>query len=329
MKEFKKNEQGFFICEECEKIFKTRQSFGNHIGGIHKTKDYYDKWLKDENDGYCKICGKETKFKFLNGYKNCCSKECNKKYNVLRTEEEIYKKYKVKHAANIPGIQDKKRKTCIEKYGCEVSSQSQIVKNHAKENNIKNYGVENVFQLKKIKDKCKIKHLKNLGVEYPGQSEIIKNKKKHTCLNNFGVEAGFADVEKRSKTNEIRYNAKHAMQNKTIFEKSQKNSYYSKKFGNTNINYRGSYELDFLEKYYYKYPDIINGPTIKYIFENKEHAYFPDFYIPSLNLIIEIKNSYLVKKDKDKIKAKKKATISKGFKYNMIIDKNYQNSAFA
>jgi hypothetical protein len=48
-----------------------------------------------------------------------------------------------------------------------------------------------------------------------------------------------------------------------------------------------------------------------------------DFYIPSLNLIVEIKNSHLAEINKEGIEAKKQATIAAGFNYIMIIDKDY------
>jgi hypothetical protein len=68
---------------------------------------------------------------------------------------------------------------------------------------------------------------------------------------------------------------------------------------------------------------MINAKSIKYLFENKEHWYHPDFFIPSLNLVVEIKNSYLFKRDFLQIQAKEKATIASGFKYIIIVDKDY------
>ena len=110
---------------------------------------------------------------------------------------------------------------------------------------------------------------------------------------------------------------------KEVHDKQQKTAFWSRKYKATNINYRGLYELDFLEKYYNKYSDIINGPTIRYYYNGKNKVYFPDFLIPSLNLIIEIKNSYLYQRDKEIIEAKEKATIANGFNYIMIVDKDY------
>jgi hypothetical protein len=99
-----------------------------------------------------------------------------------------------------------------------------------------------------------------------------------------------------------------------------------KRFKNTNIWYQGSYELDFLEKYYNIFiNDIQRGLRITYKCNEKQKYYFSDFYIPSLNLIIEIKNSYLAKKDKLILEAKKEACLSQGYQWIMIIDKNYSN----
>ena len=51
--------------------------------------------------------------------------------------------------------------------------------------------------------------------------------------------------------------------------------------------------------------------------------------IPSLNLIIEIKSKWILKKQGEEIiKAKEKATIASGFNYYAIIEKDYSNLNF-
>ena len=92
-----------------------------------------------------------------------------------------------------------------------------------------------------------------------------------------------------------------------------------KKFNN--LTYQGSYELDFLEKFYDKF-DIENGPSIPYLFEGKNKVYHSDFYIPSKNLIVEIKSSYILTLDIE-INEKKEACLNKGYDYICIIDKDY------
>jgi len=193
---------------------------------------------------------------------------------------------------------------------------------------LKKYGVENVFQSKEIKDKIKKTCLEKYGVENISQSEEIKKKKENTCLKKYGVEYHLSSKiiqQKRKNTNLQKYGVAHPMQNLVSFKKQQSNSFKSHKYKETSLYYRGSYEVDFLEKFYDKYLDLENAPSIKYLFKGKNKIYYPDFYIPSKNLIIEIKNSYLAKKDKEKIEAKEKAVLLKGYKYLIIIDKNYED----
>jgi len=195
-----------------------------------------------------------------------------------------------------------------------------------KKSHFEKYGVENPFQRENIKNQIKQTHLANLGVENPFQSKKIIKQIKQTNLERYGVEIPARNVNvkiKTKQTNLERYGVEHPLQNSKIFIKNQKSGFRIKKFKGTNIYYRGTYELDFLEKYYSKYPDIVNAPKIKYKYKNKNCIYFPDFYIPSLNLIIEVKNSYLYKKNKDRIESKKKSVINNNFNFEMIIDKNY------
>jgi len=72
------------ICSICGSRSKDLRLLEVHVGKFHSTdnkkesiKDYYDKYLKKENDGICKICEKETKFISLkHGYKKFCCSEC-------------------------------------------------------------------------------------------------------------------------------------------------------------------------------------------------------------------------------------------------------------
>jgi predicted nucleic acid-binding Zn ribbon protein len=243
-----------FVCKECNEKFESSIKLKNHIIKKHDIKNYYDAWLKKENEEFCKICGKETKFsgRYTTGYEMCCSKECREIYRL-----------------------SKRSKTNIEKYG-----------------------VPNVYQRKDIKEKIKQSFIIRYGVD-----------------NNMKSKNGKAAY---SKAIRAKYGVDWPLQNKDILEKGQKSAKTLKQF-NESLWYQGTYELDFLEKYYLKYPDIVRGPSIKY--GNK--IYHPDFYIPSLNLIIEIKSTWTLDKNEEKLK--KKATITNGFNYIMILDKDYND----
>jgi hypothetical protein len=97
------------------------------------------------------------------------------------------------------------------------------------------------------------------------------------------------------------------------------------------ITYTGKYELDFLEfcDKILKLPslDITESPIVfHYVFNGNKKFYIPDFYIPTINTIVEIKgsNNHYQKRDIEIEKFKDKITEKlKGINYIKILDKNY------
>ena len=62
---------------------------------------------------------------------------------------------------------------------------------------------------------------------------------------------------------------------------------------------------------------------IEYKYNLKSRKYFPDFYLPTYNLIVEIKSSYYYEKEKDRNLLKEEYSKKSGFGFIFIIDKNY------
>ena len=324
MKEFRKNEQGFFVCEECGKLCKNQMSLSKHLPSHNMNqKDYYDKWLKSNNDGICDICGKETEFKATRFYRKTCSRKC---------ADELFKKVCLEKYGSTSPLGNKKLRlkgiaTSIKKYGTTYPCQSTQVKETCKQNNLKKYGVENTFQTEENKEKMKKTWLAKYGVDNPNRDKNVREKIKQTCIKRFGTEYALqnSDVREKGKiTMNEKYGVDHQSQNETIHYNQMNSGKRIKIFRNTDLWYQGTFELDFLENYFDKI-EIKRAKSIKFIFDNEDKYYHPDFYIPTLNLIVEIKNSYYAKRDKEKIKAKEKATISSGFNYIMIVDKDYNN----
>jgi len=323
MKQFRKTKDNRFICEECSRSFLTYQGLRNHLRHSHKNlsqKNYFDKWLKSENDSKCKICGKPTKFdSLLNGYKECCNK--------IHTDLYAYKK---------------KAKTMKEKYGYENQYQRDDVKNKNKAIHIQNLGVENPRQSKAVQQKAKntskekyddenynnsVKRKETTTKKY-GYDTVLRDtaKMRAAIIDKYGVENVFQSSlikDKIKQTNIKKYGVDHPSKNEDIHKKQQRSGFLSHNYKNTNLYYRGSFELNFLERYYDMF-EITNAPTFKYIMNNISYSYFPDFYIESLNLIIEIKSSWIIKKqNSEKIKMKEKTVIEAGYNYILILDKNY------
>jgi hypothetical protein len=98
------------------------------------------------------------------------------------------------------------------------------------------------------------------------------------------------------------------------------------------IGYTGSYELDFLQfmdfSMDYPFEDIMSPSphTYYYMYEGTKHFYIPDFFIPSLDLEIEIKDGgdnpnthpKIVAVDKEKERLKDEVLKSKEIPYNYL-----------
>lgn len=69
-------------CMICGQEF--YQKFGNHLRAHNmNVQQYYDKFIKTENDGKCLVCGQPTTFyKFSYGYRDYCSRDCQTKGSI-------------------------------------------------------------------------------------------------------------------------------------------------------------------------------------------------------------------------------------------------------
>jgi hypothetical protein len=105
--------------------------------------------------------------------------------------------------------------------------------------------------------------------------------------------------------------------------------------GQSRFGYLSSYELDFLKMLdltLHWPPSDIMAPsphTYVYTYKDKEHFYMPDFFIPSMNLEVEIKDDGSAKnisqesREKDVIKHELMKSLSNLINYIKIINKDY------
>lgn len=105
--------------------------------------------------------------------------------------------------------------------------------------------------------------------------------------------------------------------------------------GKSKFQYLSSYELDFLQyldlELHWPVADIMSPSphTYSYEYKGKSHFYMPDFFIPSLNLEVEIKDDGSAKninqesREKDKIKDELMKSLSNIFNYIKIVNKDY------
>lgn len=205
------------------------------------------------------------------------------------------------------------KKTNIIRYGYITPLNNKDVIKKSRETMIRNYGVDNISKTiytrseKSLKMKENSSRLNDIIVEKYGTNvsrlDWIKNKKRETTLKNYGVE--------------------NPSQNAKIFEKAQKNGKKIKLHDKMCLFYRGTYENHFLDICFIYDIEVEKGKTISYLFDNKKRVYHSDFFIPSKNLIVEIKSSYYYSKYLKINEAKRKETLKNGYNHIFIIDKDY------
>ena len=163
------------FCKICNKEVK---NLGLHIAQAHKnkitTKEYYDKYLKQSDEGICPVCGKITSFiSFSKGYAECCSIQCSSKN---------------------PNRQKKIKETLLKTKGVTNAFQISEVKNKAKKNSHTPEAINKMLSTKKD----------HLGYSSPFENPEIQRKANkqshtieantkrlntfHTTLDNFEIE---------------------------------------------------------------------------------------------------------------------------------------------
>ena len=113
--------------------------------------------------------------------------------------------------------------------------------------------------------------------------------------------------------------------NRTFKIRSFKNSKGNK------INYQSKYELKFIKYCNENKIELLNGPKLDYYWKEKNRKYVVDFYIPKLNILVELKDNHiwhLENKKNGKLNAKLDAVnklIKEGMynEYLCIYPKNY------
>lgn len=223
-----------------EKNFK-RHYYDHYVAVLEYTKDdvpFVQKlynYLHDIESIPLTPCGKKRPFRnFRYGYNDFCGVKCECKAE--------YSKIKMKE-------------TCLEKYGVEFATKSEVIKKRISETKLnytderkieikekkantikekygdtfgeliskgvmKKYGVTNVSQVKEIAEKAKNSNIKNNGgVGFASKS--VKKKISETCLEKYGDEK-YNNPEKRKKTNIEKYGDEYSFRNEDVKKKIRK-----------------------------------------------------------------------------------------------------------
>lgn len=264
------------ICKICKRSFENINSLAKHIHHSHPNitrKEYYDKHIS-EISPIC-VCGKEKRFIGLSkGYGKYCSIACRTKYN--------------KPTAHWKG--KKQPKEMVEKRLRNTDQKSKEDKR--KQTMIKKYGVDNPSLVPEFLDKISSS---NKGKKQPRtkehQQKIVQSKKRN------GTQTHSSSTRKKISETLNTYYQKGNDQSITV-TKSTSNGRGHKVGYIDGIMFRSSYEELFILFCKTKKIEIKSCENkqhrVRYVYQNKKRWYYPDFYLPELDICVEIKPKSMI-----------------------------------
>lgn len=275
---------------------------------------------------HCDICNSANSIKYYNYIGNIernglyrCN-ECSKlirsnKIRELHNDEDRSK-----------DLTDKSKKTNLSKYGVTSPMKLEYFREKIKTTMISKYGVDSAIKSEYLRGKMFETNIGRYGKKYYFESDEFKDKIDGIMIDKYGVINAFQNNEIKDKIKRtliIRYGVDNPTKNIDIFKKAQMSSYKIFNYGDTEMTYQGTYELDFLEFCLSNKINVKNGPVIDYFLDGKDRKYNSDFYIPEINLICEIKSSWTFNNNLEENYTKRDYSIRNGYKFIFIIDKNY------
>ena len=283
----KENKKKKINCKICQRKFPIN-GFCVHIFRSHglRTKEYYDKYLKKENEGICKHCGIETDFKgTTRGYREYCStngNRCAAKIQAVRkTKQTKLERYGDSNYVNV----EKNKKTKLERYGDEnYNNREKYVKTMIRE-----YGGKGTLSSPELIKKYEETMVDRYGVKRPAQNKEIWKKIKQTKISVYG---SLNNMAKIVETNLKRYGKKYPLQVPEILQKSLNT--IKRKYNVVNafhVNRSNGKQISKPQKLLYeqvkeKFPDA----KLEYVLN--EINLSVDIYIPSTNKVIELYGDY-------------------------------------
>lgn len=157
-------------------------------------------------------------------------------------------------------IQEKKKCTCLIKYGTDNVAKSNIIKEKIKNTNIKKYGTDCIFYLAEFKNKSK----ETKQIKYGNPNFVNHEKAKETCIERYGVDNYAKTQECQDKIN------------KTILERYGESGIITSKGEIELYNYINSIYIGNIIR---NNRDILKGREL-------------DIYLPDLKLGFEFDGTY-------------------------------------
>lgn len=179
-------------CSICEKECKNTRSLSGHIIYNHdiSIKDYYDKYIKKENEEICPSCGKKMKFFGIGGYTKHCSRKCvMMDENVKKQMNDTYfKKTGYTHQSKNPKVKKKKEETNLLHCGRTNPMKDSDIRKKASDTYNKRTGFNNPFKNPDVQTIAKRKYKERTGYDHWTKNPKTQERKIETCNKIYNVD---------------------------------------------------------------------------------------------------------------------------------------------
>jgi hypothetical protein len=189
-------------CEICGVTFKDFGNLTSHIKRDHglTAKEYFDKYVSKDIEHKCIYCDKDTTFISISkGYGTVCE-DHRKQYSIDKRKETCLKKYGTPIISQAKEIKEKAKNTYLERYGYTTNLLTPEQQQRKKMLNKERYGDENYFKTSNFKEKAKRTKEERYG------NEIFTNRDKYkeTCLEKYGEDNPSKNKEIKEKIKETK-----------------------------------------------------------------------------------------------------------------------------
>lgn len=289
----------------------------------------------------CKMCNIRLIYRdWQFGFRTYCSIACktaDQEFVNNRVKETFIQNYGVDNPMKCEHVRDKLKQTLILELGVDNAAKHPGVQTKMKSTNLIRYGVENTGQknspFRSQIDETRTKTMKDrYGVSSAFKIPGVMDQRRGTWVDKYGESHPHKCAQVRAKYTETiqsKWGVDHPMQDADVLDKCVKSAKKSKKYvfpSGKEIMVQG-YEpqaLDVLLSEGIQEHEIINlrtdMPKLWYVNDkNKKSRYYPDFYIPGLNLLVEVKSEYTAQIRPDLIEKKKQAVLDAGYQYRLMI----------
>jgi len=253
-------------------------------GKIFIPKSSRRSYCYDDHYHPCPVCGKPVLTKDLYHLDECCCPDHSRR-KALESTRERFDEW----PSSSPESCEKRKKTCLEKYGVDNPSKDPDIKKRVSEGLHRRYEID----LDDIKRRASETYFARTGYYHSSQNPEVVKKTRETMLKKYGVENAFQSKEIQqqiAQTNLDKFGTTIPMQNHEVWAKQRsKKSQYS---GCDGTPLDSSYEVAVYDYCIRNDIPIKRTVPISYEYSGMCHKTFIDFEIDGL--LVEVKGEHIM-----------------------------------